>query len=77
MDAEWEDQFKKLDLKMPPSEYWRRQCYATCQSDPHATRCWREVDSKRRFLSRNESLASTQRGTACRVTSYRQILVTA
>jgi len=25
MDAEWEDQFKELDLKMPPSEYWRRQ----------------------------------------------------
>jgi len=34
MDAEWEDQFKELDLKMPPSEYWRRQCYATYQSDP-------------------------------------------
>ncbi len=34
MDAEWEDQFKALDLKMPPSEYWRRQCYATYQSDP-------------------------------------------
>ena len=26
MDAEWEDQFKDLELKMPPSEYWRRQC---------------------------------------------------
>ena len=34
MDAEWEDQFKELDLKMRPSEYWRRQCYATYQSDP-------------------------------------------
>jgi len=34
MDAEWEDQFKELDLKMKPSEYWRRQCYATYQSDP-------------------------------------------
>ena len=34
MDAEWEDQFKELDLKMTPSEYWRRQCYATYQSDP-------------------------------------------
>ena len=34
MDAEWEDQFKELDLKMPPSEYWRRQCYATYRSDP-------------------------------------------
>jgi predicted TIM-barrel fold metal-dependent hydrolase len=29
MDLEWEDQFKDLDLKMKPSEYWRRQCYAT------------------------------------------------
>jgi len=34
MDAEWEDQFKGLDLKMKPSEYWYRQCYATYQSDP-------------------------------------------
>ena len=34
MDLEWEDQFKDLDLKMKPSEYWYRQCYATYQSDP-------------------------------------------
>ena len=34
MDAEWEDQFQELDLKMKPSQYWRRQCYATYQSDP-------------------------------------------
>ena len=34
MDAEWEDQFKDLDLKMKPSDYWYRQCYATYQSDP-------------------------------------------
>lgn len=34
MDLEWEDQFKDLTLKMKPSEYWRRQCYATYQSDP-------------------------------------------
>jgi uncharacterized protein len=34
MDAEWEDQFKELDLRMKPSEYWYRQCYATYQSDP-------------------------------------------
>ena len=33
MDLEWEDQFADLDLKMKPSEYWRRQCYATYQSD--------------------------------------------
>ncbi len=34
MDAEWEDQFKDLTLTMPPSDYWRRQCYATYQTDP-------------------------------------------
>ncbi len=28
MDAEWEDQFKDLSLTMPPSEYWKRQCWA-------------------------------------------------
>jgi predicted TIM-barrel fold metal-dependent hydrolase len=33
MDLEWEDQFKDLDLRMAPSEYWRRQCKATFQSD--------------------------------------------
>lgn len=33
-DLEWEDQFKDLDLKMKPSEYWHRQCYATYQTDP-------------------------------------------
>jgi predicted TIM-barrel fold metal-dependent hydrolase len=34
MDAEWEDQFKDLSLTMPPSEYWKRQCWATYQTDP-------------------------------------------
>jgi len=34
MDLEWEDQFKDLDLKMKPSEYWYRQFYATYQTDP-------------------------------------------
>src|SRR5438552_2927641 len=33
MDLEWEDQFKDLGLRMAPSEYWRRQCKATFQSD--------------------------------------------
>jgi predicted TIM-barrel fold metal-dependent hydrolase len=33
MDAEWEDQFKDIGLSMQPSEYWRRQCRATYQSD--------------------------------------------
>jgi predicted TIM-barrel fold metal-dependent hydrolase len=34
MDAEWEDQFKDLALKMAPSGYWKRQCRATYQTDP-------------------------------------------
>jgi predicted TIM-barrel fold metal-dependent hydrolase len=34
MDAEWEDQFRDLSLKMPPSDYWKRQCWATYQTDP-------------------------------------------
>ena len=33
MDAEWEDQFKDLTLTMRPSDYWRRQCRATYQTD--------------------------------------------
>ena len=33
MDLEWEDQFKDLGLRTRPSEYWRRQCKATYQSD--------------------------------------------
>ena len=38
MDLEWEDQFQDLTLKLKPSEYWRRQCYATYQSDPVGVR---------------------------------------
>jgi predicted TIM-barrel fold metal-dependent hydrolase len=34
MDAEWEDQFKDLSLTMAPTEYWKRQCWATYQTDP-------------------------------------------
>ena len=34
MDSEWEDQFKDLSLTMAPSEYWKRQCWATYQTDP-------------------------------------------
>jgi predicted TIM-barrel fold metal-dependent hydrolase len=34
MDGEWEDQFKDLSLTMPPTEYWKRQCWATYQTDP-------------------------------------------
>ena len=33
MNLEWEDQFGDLGLSMKPSEYWRRQCFATYQSD--------------------------------------------
>jgi len=38
MDLEWEDQFKDLTLTMKPSEYWKRQCRATYQSDPVGVR---------------------------------------
>lgn len=34
MDLEWEDQFKDLTLKMKPSAYWKRNFFATYQSDP-------------------------------------------
>jgi len=43
IDAEWEDQFKELDLKMPPSEYWRHQCYATYQTDPVGIKLVEEI----------------------------------
>jgi predicted TIM-barrel fold metal-dependent hydrolase len=33
MDLEFEDQFRDLDLSLKPSEYWRRQMYATFQQD--------------------------------------------
>ena len=33
MDYEWEDQFRQLELRMKPSEYWYRQMYATFQLD--------------------------------------------
>src|SRR5262249_44741162 len=33
MDCEFEDRFRKLELKMKPSDYWRRQCKATFQND--------------------------------------------
>ena len=34
MDLEWEEQFRDLELTMKPSDYWRRNCHATFQSDP-------------------------------------------
>ncbi|HKJ91704.1 MAG TPA: amidohydrolase family protein, partial [Longimicrobiales bacterium] len=34
MDLEWEDQFQDLALTLKPSDYWRRQCKATYQTDP-------------------------------------------
>lgn len=38
MDLEWEDQFRDLKLTMKPSDYWKRQCFATYQSDPIGVR---------------------------------------
>ena len=43
MDAEWEDQFKDLSLKMPPSGYWKRQCRATYQTDPVGVKLLDEI----------------------------------
>ena len=33
MDYEWGDQFRNLELTMSPSDYWRRQMFATFQYD--------------------------------------------
>jgi predicted TIM-barrel fold metal-dependent hydrolase len=46
MDAEWEDQFKDLSLTMPPSEYWKRQCRATYQTDPIGIKLIDEVGAE-------------------------------
>ena len=47
MDAEWEDQFKDLDLTMAPSDYWRRQCWATYQTDPIGVKLIDELGADR------------------------------
>jgi predicted TIM-barrel fold metal-dependent hydrolase len=47
MDAEWEDQFKDLSLTMAPSEYWRRQCWATYQTDPIGVKLLDELGADR------------------------------
>src|SRR6185436_9643940 len=47
MDAEWEDQFKDLSLKMPPSGYWKRQCFATYQTDPIGLKLLDELGADR------------------------------
>ena len=47
MDGEWEDQFKDLSLTMPPSEYWRRQCFATYQTDPVGLKLVEELGADR------------------------------
>ena len=53
MDAEWEDQFKDLSLTMPPSEYWKRQCWATYQTDPIGVKLLDELgaDKGRQLLA--------------------------
>jgi len=47
MDGEWEDQFKDLPLTKPPSEYWRRQCWATYQTDPVGVKLIDELGADR------------------------------
>ena len=54
MDLEWEEQFKDLTLKMKPSEYWRRQCRATYQSDPVGLRLIKDVLPKYSNLAMGE-----------------------
>ncbi len=43
MDFEWEDRFHELNLKMKPSDYWRRQCKATFQYDLVGSRLVEEI----------------------------------
>ena len=43
MDFEWEDRFRDLGLKMPPSGYWRRQCKATFQYDKIGSKLVHEI----------------------------------
>jgi predicted TIM-barrel fold metal-dependent hydrolase len=38
MDFEYQDQYRDLNFKMLPSEYWRRQCKATFQYDRIGTK---------------------------------------
>jgi predicted TIM-barrel fold metal-dependent hydrolase len=47
MDAEWEDQFQDLPLTMAPSEYWKRQCFATYQTDPVGVKLLDELGADR------------------------------
>jgi predicted TIM-barrel fold metal-dependent hydrolase len=47
MDAEWEDQFKDLSLTMPPSDYWKRQCWATYQTDPIGIKLLEELGAEK------------------------------
>src|SRR5262249_6223966 len=50
MDAEWEDQFRDLELTMAPSDYWRRQCYATYQTDPGGIKLIDDLGADRGLL---------------------------
>jgi uncharacterized protein len=33
MDYQWQEQYRDLELRMKPSDYWKRQCKATFQYD--------------------------------------------
>jgi predicted TIM-barrel fold metal-dependent hydrolase len=43
MDFEYQDQYRDLNLKLLPSEYWRRQCKATFQYDRIGTKLIEEM----------------------------------
>ena len=56
MDAEWEDQFKDLSLKMPPSDYWKRQCWATYQTDPIGVKLLDELGADKVMWARESRI---------------------
>jgi predicted TIM-barrel fold metal-dependent hydrolase len=47
MDAEWQDQYQDLSIRMRPSDYWRRQCWATYQTDPIGVKLLDELGADR------------------------------
>ena len=85
MDAEWEDQFKDLVLKMKPSEYWQRQCYATYQTDPDRHQAARRagrgqghvglgLPASRRHLARLDASTSSGSSAICPPSVQRKIV---
>jgi predicted TIM-barrel fold metal-dependent hydrolase len=68
MDAEWQDQYQDLSIRMRPSDYWRRQCWATYQTDPIGVKLLDELGADRSCGART-SLILTASGRTRRSTS--------